>query len=187
MCHESTSVGLPQSIGIGKGTVSLDDFDQTELVISIGHNPGTNHPRMMGTLHELSRRGVPIIVFNPLRERGAGAFCRSAERDGDGDPALDADRLDLLPVRAGGDAAALKGIAKALLQLEEEQGNVLDHGFITQHTQGTLRLRRGSACHPLAGYRTGVRPDARIPDPGRRGLRQIQGHHRHLRHGYYPA
>lgn len=54
MCHESTSVGLPQSIGIGKGTVSLDDFDQTELVISIGHNPGTNHPRMMGTLHELS-------------------------------------------------------------------------------------------------------------------------------------
>lgn len=54
MCHESTSVGLPQSIGIGKGTVSLDDFDQTELVISIGHNPGTNHPRMMGTMHELS-------------------------------------------------------------------------------------------------------------------------------------
>lgn len=51
MCHESTSVGLPQSIGIGKGTVSLDDFDKTELVISIGHNPGTNHPRMMGTLH----------------------------------------------------------------------------------------------------------------------------------------
>ncbi|CDL24019.1 Putative formate dehydrogenase oxidoreductase protein [Klebsiella pneumoniae IS53] len=97
MCHESTSVGLPQSIGIGKGTVSLDDFDQTELVISIGHNPGTNHPRMMGTLHELSRRGVPIIVFNPLRERALERFCRSAERNGDGDPALDADRLDLLP------------------------------------------------------------------------------------------
>lgn len=74
MCHESTSVGLPQSIGIGKGTVSLDDFDQTELVISIGHNPGTNHPRMMGTLHELSRRGVPIIVFNPLRERALERF-----------------------------------------------------------------------------------------------------------------
>jgi anaerobic selenocysteine-containing dehydrogenase len=50
MCHEATSVGLPRSIGIGKGTVSLDDFDNTELVISIGHNPGTNHPRMMGTL-----------------------------------------------------------------------------------------------------------------------------------------
>lgn len=74
MCHESTSVGLPQSIGIGKGTVSLDDFDKTELVISIGHNPGTNHPRMMGTLHELARRGVPIIVFNPLKERALERF-----------------------------------------------------------------------------------------------------------------
>ena len=63
MCHEATSVGLPRSIGIGKGTVSLDDFDKTELVISIGHNPGTNHPRMMGTLHELARRNVPIIAF----------------------------------------------------------------------------------------------------------------------------
>lgn len=65
MCHEPTSVGLPRSIGIGKGTVSLDDFDACELIISIGHNPGTNHPRMMGTLHEASRRKVPIMVFNP--------------------------------------------------------------------------------------------------------------------------
>ncbi|MFP3615896.1 CbbBc protein, partial [Paraburkholderia sp. SIMBA_050] len=63
MCHEPTSVGLPQSLGIGKGTVSLEDFDHCELIISIGHNPGTNHPRMMGTLHECSRRNVPIIVF----------------------------------------------------------------------------------------------------------------------------
>ncbi|HQT47563.1 MAG TPA: molybdopterin-dependent oxidoreductase, partial [Acidocella sp.] len=69
MCHEATSTGLPSSIGIGKGTVSLDDFEHCELIIAMGHNPGTNHPRMMGTLHEVSRRGVPIIVFNPLRER----------------------------------------------------------------------------------------------------------------------
>ncbi len=136
MCHESTSVGLPQSIGIGKGTVSLDDFDQTELVISIGHNPGTNHPRMMGTLHELSRRGVPIIVFNPLRER-------ALERFADPQNVMEMATRRSTPiastyyqVRAGGDAAALKGIAKALLQLEEEQGNVLDHAFIAQHTQG---------------------------------------------------
>ncbi|POM15153.1 putative oxidoreductase [Burkholderia cepacia] len=74
MCHEPTSVGLPQSIGIGKGTVSLEDFDHCELIISIGHNPGTNHPRMMGTLHECSRRNVPIIVFNPLRERALERF-----------------------------------------------------------------------------------------------------------------
>lgn len=74
MCHEPTSVGLPQSIGIGKGTVSLDDFDNTQLIIAIGHNPGTNHPRMMGTLHEVARRGVPIVVFNPLKERALERF-----------------------------------------------------------------------------------------------------------------
>src|ERR1700751_5932342 len=74
MCHEATSVGLPQSIGIGKGTVSLDDFDRCELILSIGHNPGTNHPRMMGTLQEVSRRGVPIIVLNPLKERALERF-----------------------------------------------------------------------------------------------------------------
>lgn len=74
MCHEATSVGLPKSIGIGKGTVSLDDFDTCELIIAIGHNPGTNHPRMMGTLHEVARRGAPIIVLNPLRERELERF-----------------------------------------------------------------------------------------------------------------
>lgn len=134
MCHESTSVGLPQSIGIGKGTVSLDDFDQTELVISIGHNPGTNHPRMMGTLHELSRRGVPIIVFNPLRER-------ALERFADPQNVMEMATRRSTPIASTyyGTGRRRRGgaerIAKALLQLEEEQGNVLDHAFIAQHTQ----------------------------------------------------
>ncbi len=137
MCHEATSVGLPQSIGIGKGTVSLDDFDACELIISIGHNPGTNHPRMMGTLHEASRRGVPIIVFNPLRERALERFA---------DPqsvvemaTFSSTRIasTYFQVRAGGDAAALKGIAKALLALEAARGGgVLDRAFIDQHTEG---------------------------------------------------
>lgn len=136
MCHESTSVGLPQSIGIGKGTVSLDDFDDTELVISIGHNPGTNHPRMMGTLHELARRGVPVVVFNPLRER-------ALERFADPQDVIEMATLrstdiatTYYQVRAGGDAAALKGIGKALLALEQAQGGVLDREFIDQHTLG---------------------------------------------------
>lgn len=73
-CHEATSVGLPHSIGIGKGTISLDDFDHCELIIAMDYNPGTNHPRMMVSLHEVSRRGVPIIVFNPLRERALERF-----------------------------------------------------------------------------------------------------------------
>ncbi|MEG4674481.1 FdhF/YdeP family oxidoreductase [Enterobacter cloacae] len=136
MCHEATSVGLPRSIGIGKGTVSLDDFDKTELVISIGHNPGTNHPRMMGTLHELARRGVPIIVLNPLRER-------ALERFADPQSVIEMatySSTDIastyFQVKAGGDAAALKGIAKHLLQMEAGRGNVLDHTFIAGHTQG---------------------------------------------------
>lgn len=136
MCHEATSTGLPRSIGIGKGTVSLEDFDKTELVISIGHNPGTNHPRMMGTLHELSRRGVPIIVFNPLRERALERFA---------DPQSVVEMATLgstdiastyFQVKAGGDAAALKGIAKHLLEREVREGGILDQPFIDTHTQG---------------------------------------------------
>jgi molybdopterin-dependent oxidoreductase alpha subunit len=74
MCHEATSVGLPESIGVGKGTVTLEDFDHCDALICIGHNPGTNHPRMLTTLREVSRRGAPIVVFNPLRERGLERF-----------------------------------------------------------------------------------------------------------------
>ncbi|MDY1038282.1 FdhF/YdeP family oxidoreductase [Lelliottia sp. CFBP8978] len=136
MCHEATSVGLPRSIGIGKGTVSLEDFDKTELVISIGHNPGTNHPRMMGTLHELARRGVPVIVFNPLRERALERFADPQSviemaTYGSTDIAS-----TYFQVKAGGDAAALKGIAKHLLQFESLRGGVLDHDFIASHTHG---------------------------------------------------
>ncbi|MGS1109197.1 FdhF/YdeP family oxidoreductase [Achromobacter anxifer] len=136
MCHEATSVGLPQSIGIGKGTVSLEDFDHAELILSIGHNPGTNHPRMMGTLHELARRKVPIIVFNPLRERALERFA---------DPQSIVEMATFsstniastyYQVRAGGDAAALKGIMKALLALEAQRGQVLDRDFIAEHTLG---------------------------------------------------
>ena len=137
MCHEPTSVGLPLSIGIGKGTVSLDDFDRCELVISTGHNPATNHPRMMGTLWEMSGRGVPIVVVNPLHERGLERFT---------DPQSPTEMLTgasrriastYLQVRSGGDAAVLKGIMKALLELHDAgDAAALDQDFIAQHTQG---------------------------------------------------
>jgi molybdopterin-dependent oxidoreductase alpha subunit len=132
MCHEATSVGLPKSIGIGKGTVSLEDFDHCELIIAMGHNPGTNHPRMMGTLHEAARRGVPIIVFNPMLER-------ALERFADPQNPVEMSTLGSTPiatsyyqVKVGGDAAALKGIMKALLALAD----ALDYGFIAAHTNG---------------------------------------------------
>jgi molybdopterin-dependent oxidoreductase alpha subunit len=139
MCHEATSVGLPKSIGIGKGTVSLDDFEHCDLIISIGHNPGTNHPRMMGTLHECSRRGVPIIVLNPLKER-------ALERFADPQNAIEMSTLGSTPiassyyqVKVGGDAAALTGIMKALLAMDDSAGapaKVLDHDFLATHTNG---------------------------------------------------
>ncbi|RDS98255.1 CbbBc protein, partial [Burkholderia contaminans] len=136
MCHEPTSVGLPQSIGIGKGTVSLEDFDVCDLIISIGHNPGTNHPRMMGTLHEAARRNVPIIVFNPLRERALERFAdpqNPVEMATYGSTRI---ASTYFQVKAGGDAAALKGIMKALLALDAAQGDVLDRAFIAEHTEG---------------------------------------------------
>ena len=141
MCHEATSVGLPESIGIGKGTVSLEDFDHADLILSIGHNPGTNHPRMMTSLHDAAKRGAAIIVLNPLKERALERF-QSPQAP------LEMMTLGAVPiastylqVKVGGDAAALKGICKALIALERDAGKahtapVLDTDFIAGHTTG---------------------------------------------------
>jgi molybdopterin-dependent oxidoreductase alpha subunit len=139
MCHEATSVGLPKSIGLGKGTVSLDDFDHCDLIISFGHNPGTNHPRMMGTLHECARRGVPIIVFNPLRERALERFSDPQNPIEMSTFGYENIASSYYQVKVGGDAAALKGIMKALLALDRTPGRnatVIDHAFIAEHTRG---------------------------------------------------
>lgn len=141
MCHEPTSVGLPRSIGMGKGSVSLEDFELCELVIAIGHNPGTNHPRMMGTLHEISRRKVPIMVLNPLRERALERFSdpqNMIEMATYGSTRI---ASTYLQVKAGGDAAAIKGVMKSLLEMEDSYGDVLDHEFIEQHTNGFEALK----------------------------------------------
>ncbi len=149
MCHEATSVGLPQSIGVGKGTVTLEDFDQADAVFCIGHNPGTNHPRMLGTLREVSRRGAPIIVVNPMRERGLERFQDPQE------PVematLSSTRLASAYhlVRVGGDAAMLKGMMKALLDadamnLGTAATGFLDRAFIAEHTTASRRSRQTS-------------------------------------------
>ncbi len=96
MCHEPTSVGLPESIGIGKGTVILDDFAQTEAIFIIGQNPGTNSPRMLTELHRASRAQVPIVVFNPLRETRPRAVRRPSGSIRDGDIRRDEDRQRIL-------------------------------------------------------------------------------------------
>ncbi|MFG1418037.1 FdhF/YdeP family oxidoreductase [Xanthobacter sp. V0B-10] len=141
MCHEPTSVGLPQSIGVGKGTVTLEDFDHADLVFCIGHNPGTNHPRMLSTLRAVSLRGKPIVVLNPLRERGLERFAPPQ------DP-VEMLTLSSTPlasayhqVKVGGDVAALKGIMKALLaedaaRAARGEDGLLDRAFIAEHTVG---------------------------------------------------
>ena len=146
MCHEPTSVGLPESIGVGKGTVELEDFDHCDLVLCIGHNPGTNHPRMLGTLREVSKRGATIVAINPLRERGLERFTS---------PQSPIEMLSLsstelastyYKVRVGGDAAMLKGVMKILLSMHAEakakgEPGVIDEAFISDHTRGFEALK----------------------------------------------
>jgi molybdopterin-dependent oxidoreductase alpha subunit len=141
MCHEASSVGLPRVIGVGKGTVSIEDFDTTDMLFCIGHNPGTNHPRMMTQLRDASRRGVPIIVMNPLRERALERFEAPQHP-------IEMLTLGSTPIgtqyhqlRVGGDAAALKGIMKALLDIDDaavkaDQPRAVDMAFIREHTHG---------------------------------------------------
>jgi molybdopterin-dependent oxidoreductase alpha subunit len=141
MCHESTSVALPESIGVPVGTVLLDDFDSTDCIFFFGQNVGTNSPRMLHPLQEASKRGVPIITFNPLRERGLERFTN---------PQAPTEMLtgsetrissQYHQVKAGGDVAAIMGMAKALIEADDRaradgRPAVLDHGFIAEHTHG---------------------------------------------------
>jgi molybdopterin-dependent oxidoreductase alpha subunit len=141
LCHEATSVGLPISIGVGKGTVALDDFARTSLLLSFGHNPGTNHPRMLGTLRELARRGVRIVVFNPLRERGLERFRSPRHAQDYVTPRGVELATHYLQPRIGSDPFVLQGLMKRLLELDAAGSGVLDAGFIAAHTVGFDALR----------------------------------------------
>jgi molybdopterin-dependent oxidoreductase alpha subunit len=141
MCHEPTSVGLPQSIGIGKGTVVLDDFAHADAIFILGQNPGTNSPRMMTELHNASRREAPIVVFNPLKERALERF--AAPQDPIEMATLGSTRIasEYCQIAVGGDVAALKGIMKLVLEADDAaksagQPPVLDTAFIAEHTDG---------------------------------------------------
>jgi molybdopterin-dependent oxidoreductase alpha subunit len=128
LCHESSGVALSETIGVGKGTVQLDDFEQADLILVIGQNPGTNHPRMLTTLREAAQRGATIVAINPLREPGLVRFSHPQKP-------LDVLRggvalaKEHIPVRIGGDQALLQGVAKAVLEL-----GASDEAFIEAHT-----------------------------------------------------
>jgi len=140
MCHESSGKGLGNTLGIGKGTVTLADFDKADLIFIVGQNPGTNHPRMLTTLVDAARRGAKIVSINPLRERGLESFAHPQRPLG----ALGIGQrvsTHYVQLKINGDVALLKGVMKEILALERERGNVIDHSFIEEHTQGFADLR----------------------------------------------
>ena len=136
MCHESSGVGLSESIGVGKGTVTIEDFAHADLIFVIGQNPGTNHPRMLTELQAARARGARIVSMNPLREAALVAFAHPKHPvemvPGFATPISS----HYLQVKVGGDFAAMLGIAKHVLELEEAQGGVLDRAFLRDHTEG---------------------------------------------------
>jgi molybdopterin-dependent oxidoreductase alpha subunit len=135
MCHESSGLALKQAIGVGKGTVTLDDFLEADVILCVGQNPGTNHPRMLTTLEEAAKRGVDIVSVNPLRETGLVAFAHPQHVSavfGRSTPLAS----KFLQVRVNGDLALFRGVAKALFQEEAENPGTLDGAFIRDHTEG---------------------------------------------------
>src|SRR3569833_2849499 len=146
MCHEASGVALRQGIGVGKGTVKLDDFEQTDAIFVLGQNPGTNHPRMLGDLRKAAQRGAKVVVFNPVRERGLERFADPQNklemlRGGSAEIAS-----HYFQVRLGGDMAAVRGMSKAVLAADAAAmaaglPSLLDREFLAKHTQAFAQYR----------------------------------------------
>lgn len=146
MCHEASGVALRQAIGVGKGTVLLEDFEKADAIFVIGQNPGTNHPRMLGDLGRAARRGARVVVFNPIRERGLERFSDPQDkiemlRGGSTDIAS-----HYLQPQLGGDMAAVRGMAKAVFAADDTAvaaglPPVLDHDFLADHCTGLADYR----------------------------------------------
>jgi len=140
MCHEPSGSAMRPQIGVGKGTVTLDDFEKADAVLIFGQNPGTNHPRMLGELRAAARRGARVVSFNPLRERGLERFAdpqSKVEMATMGSTRISSHYFQL---RVGGDFAMVKGMMKHVVEQEDARGGVLDHAFIAEHTTGIEAL-----------------------------------------------
>lgn len=133
MCHEASGFALGNSIGIGKGTVTLDDFEEADAIFVFGQNPGTNHPRMLDTLRGAIKRGARVVIFNTLKERGLEKFQHPQNPvEMLSNNATTMHSLYFTP-KLGGDMAAIRGMVKALLARDEF---IPDNTFIEQHTTG---------------------------------------------------
>ncbi len=136
MCHESSGAALTETIGIGKGTVTLEDIETTDCLLIMGQNPGTNHPRMLTSLEKMADNGGTILSVNPLFETGLRAFSHPQKFKGilGRSTPLASQHL---PVRLNGDLPFLKGMLKCVLEAEAAaSGTVVDKDFIEEYTQG---------------------------------------------------
>ncbi|SHF44534.1 FdhF/YdeP family oxidoreductase [Streptoalloteichus hindustanus] len=136
MCHESSGAALSETIGVGKGSVSLDDLLAADLILVVGQNPGTNHPRMLSALEEAKRNGARIVAVNPLPEAGLMRF-KNPQRPsgvvGGGTPLAD----EFCQIRLGGDQAFFQALGHLLLAAEDAApGTVMDREFVERHTHG---------------------------------------------------
>ncbi len=140
MCHEATSVALAKTIGIGKGTVTIEDFEIADAIFLFGQNPGTNHPRMLETLAAANKRGAQVVAFNNLKERGLERFTNPQhplEMLSNGSTPTTSHYF--MP-KLGGDMAVVRGMVKVLLerhhQAQQQGDSIFDLAFIAEHTQG---------------------------------------------------
>lgn len=150
MCHESSGVALNESLGIGKGSVKLEDFYEAEVILIIGQNPGTNHPRMLTALQKAKENGATIISVNPLPETGLIGF--SNPQTLKGAIGMKARLTDMfLQVKINGDMALFKALEKKLFEFEETApGQVLDLDFIRDHTRGVETLKQDLSTYDYA-------------------------------------
>lgn len=145
MCHESSGAALSQTIGIGKGTVTLQEIEESDCLMIMGQNPGTNHPRMLSSLEQTVKNGGKIISINPLFETGLKAFAHPQKLSGLAGQSTQLASLHL-PVRINGDLAYLKGLIKCVFEAEASlPGTVLDQDFIQTHTKGFETLKEENA------------------------------------------
>jgi len=142
MCHESSGSALNPTIGIGKGTVSLEDFEHAELIFVVGQNPGTNHPRMLSALSEARKRGARVVAVNPLPEAGFFGF-KDPQTVGGMLGRPQEVSSDFLQIKVGGDLALFQAFGHLLLKAEEQDpGRVIDRDFIDSSTDGFEAYRR---------------------------------------------
>ncbi|GHC78798.1 formate dehydrogenase [Nocardiopsis terrae] len=162
MCHESSGSALTETLGVGKGSVSLEDVHQADLIIVAGQNPGTNHPRMLSALERAKRSGARIVTVNPLPEAGMRAFRNP--QNARGLVGRGTELTDLFAqIRLGGDLALFSAVNRLLLEADRSGGKVLDHGFVDAYTHGFEEFAEALLAEPEDEFWARTERDTGLP------------------------